>query len=190
MHRVQTFPISDDMRGTVVAIGNFDGVHLGHRAVLDQAKSIAQAQGAPLGVLTFEPHPRSYFAAQNGTDTPPFRLMDAETRATRLAKLGVDIVFEYPFDALLSALTPDAFCTDVLAHTLGVSHVLVGADFCFGKGRAGNVPALINLCRPLDICVTVADLAELGDDTISSTNIRRALSKGNPRKAAAMLGHW
>ena len=98
-------------RGASAAIGNFDGVHRGHRHVID----LARRPGAPLGVVTFEPHPREFFAP----DAPPFRLMNAEARAHRLEKLGVEVLAELPFDARLSSLTAEEFARDVLAGGLG-----------------------------------------------------------------------
>jgi riboflavin kinase/FMN adenylyltransferase len=162
-------------------MGNFDGVHLGHRAVIDLARG-----AAPLGVITFEPHPREVFAPT----AAPFRLMNAEARANRLAKLGVAHLFELPFDAALAGLSPEAFARDVLAHGLGVGHVVVGADFCFGKERRGTAADLVALGESFGFRVTVADLVTTGERPISSTAIRAALSDGHPREAAAMLGHW
>lgn len=172
--------LPDDARGASAAVGNFDGVHLGHRSVLD----LARRPGAPLAVVTFEPHPREVFAP----DAPPFRLMSPAARANRLAKLGVDLLFELPFETI-APLTAEAFMADVLAGGLGLSHVVTGADFCFGKGRAGDVAALTDGGARLGFDVTTAPL--LGEVTpVSSTAIRIALAEGKPREAAAMLGHW
>ncbi|MCZ8335860.1 MAG: bifunctional riboflavin kinase/FAD synthetase [Rhodobacteraceae bacterium] len=171
-----------EARGASVAMGNFDGVHLGHRSVID----LARRPGAPLGIVTFEPHPRQVFAP----DAPPFRLMNAEARANRLAKLGVDQLYQLPFDKTLASLTPDAFARDILAEGLGVSHVVVGADFCFGKGRAGTAADLTALGQQHGFDVTIAPLLSVGGREVSSTAIRQALSEGRPRDAAAMLGHW
>ncbi len=177
---------SEDDRGASAAIGNFDGVHLGHQYVIDLARKEAARLGAPLGVVTFEPHPRQYFAPK----APPFRLMSAEARANRLAKLGVDKLYELNFNASLSALTPEEFAREVLARGLGLRHVVVGEDFRFGKGRAGTVQDLERFGREMGFGVTVAPLikGELG--AVSSTAIRQALSDGRPRDAARMLGHW
>ena len=164
-----------------VALGNFDGVHLGHQAVINLARN-----AAPLGIVTFEPHPREVFQP----DAPPFRLMNAEARANRLAKLGVQHLYELPFDKALAGLSPEAFARDVLAQGLGVSHVVVGADFCFGQGRAGKAQDLVNLGKTYGFAVTVADLVQHDGAEISSTAIRIALAQGRPRDAAAMLGHW
>lgn len=168
-------------RGASVAMGNFDGVHLGHQAVIDLARGTA-----PLGIITFEPHPREFFSPS----APPFRLMNAEARANRLAKLGVDTLFELPFDQAMASLSPEAFAREVLAKGLAVSHVVVGADFCFGAGRKGKVADLQSMGRELGFAVTVSDLIQHGDREISSTAIRQALAVGTPREAAAMLGHW
>jgi riboflavin kinase/FMN adenylyltransferase len=168
-------------RGASVAMGNFDGVHRGHRAVIDLARG-----DGPLGIITFEPHPRQFFAPQS----PAFRLMNAEARANRLARLGVLHLFQLPFDSALARLSPEAFVNDVLYEGLGISHVVVGADFCFGKGRAGTAQDLATLCVTKGIRTTIAPLVADNGTEISSTNIRRALSEGRPRDAHAMLGHW
>ncbi|SLN24735.1 bifunctional riboflavin kinase/FAD synthetase [Roseisalinus antarcticus] len=181
-----TFSITAENRGAAVAIGNFDGVHQGHRAVIDMARDVARATDAPLGVLTFEPHPRSHFAP----DSPPFRLMNAEARANRLAKIGVDVLYELPFTPALAALSPEDFAADILRDALGVSHVFIGADFNFGKDRTGSAVSLQALGKDLGFGVTIAPLVNLGATEVSSTAIRRALSEGRPRDAAAMLGHW
>ncbi len=162
-------------------MGNFDGVHLGHRSVIELARN-----DAPLGLVTFEPHPREYFSPT----TPPFRLMNAEARSNRLAKLGVQHLYQLPFDAALASLTPEGFARDVLALGLGISHVVVGEDFCFGKGRAGKASDLQALGHTYGFKTTIAPLVTFGDREISSTAIRQALTDGRPRDAAAMLGHW
>jgi riboflavin kinase/FMN adenylyltransferase len=172
-------------RGASAAIGNFDGVHLGHQAVLRLARDRAGPQ-APLGAVTFEPHPRQVFAP----DAPPFRLMSAEARANRLAKLGVERLYQLPFDAAMAAMTPEAFAGEVLARGLGLNHAVVGADFRFGKGRAGTAETLARLGEEHGFGVTIAPLVGRGEVEVSSTAIRAALSEGRPRDAAAMLGHW
>jgi len=171
-------------RGASVAIGNFDGVHLGHRSVIDMARSAAPA--ARLGVMTFEPHPRQYFAP----DAPAFRLMSSAARATRLDKLGVERLYELNFNASLAGLSPERFAKDVIFDGLGLSHVVVGADFCFGKGRAGTAKMLQEFGQELGFGVTIAPLLEEAATVVSSTAIRAALAEGRPRDAASMLGHW
>ncbi len=179
--RDTTFMDASD-KGATAAIGNFDGVHLGHQAILDIA---AKAADAPLGVVTFEPHPREYFAPK----APPFRLMNSAARAHRLENLGVERLYELRFNDRLANLTPEAFCADILADELGLKHVTVGADFCFGKDRAGDKDLLRRLGPELGFGVTVVDLVETGGIAVSSTKIREALSDGRPEDAAAMLGH-
>ena len=178
--------VDPEDRGASVAVGNFDGVHLGHQSVIDLARQTAEAISAPLGILTFEPHPRSYFAPQS----PAFRLMSAEARATRLAKLDVDLLYELNFNTSLSSLTPREFAQNVIAEGLGLRHLVVGADFCFGKGRAGTVEDLQHFGAEMGFGVTVAPLIEAGEGQVSSTSIRSALAEGRPRDAATQLGHW
>ncbi|MGR3756136.1 MAG: bifunctional riboflavin kinase/FAD synthetase [Tranquillimonas sp.] len=177
--------IAPEDRGASAAIGNFDGVHLGHRAVIDLARDRARAADAPLGVVTFEPHPREFFAP----DAAPFRLMNAEAKANRLAKLGVERLFELNFTAALSSLSPRDFAAEVIDRGLGLSHVVVGADFRFGKGRAGTARDLCRFGQELGFGVTAAPLLETGGIEVSSTRIREALSAGRPDLAARMLGH-
>lgn len=173
--------IDPRLRGASAAMGNFDGVHRGHRAVIDHARR----PNAPLGVITFEPHPREYFAP----DAPPFRLMNTETRRNRLRRLGVARLYELPFGAPLAGLSPEAFARDVLANGLGVAHVVVGADFCFGKGRAGTAGMLRDFGVAMGFDVTIVPLIGGESGAISSTAIRTALSEGRVADAADMLGH-
>ncbi len=175
--------VSPSDRGATVAIGNFDGVHIGHQAVIDIARNAAPE--APLGIVTFEPHPREYFAP----DAPPFRLMNAEAKANRLEKLGVKRLYELNFNAALSGLTAEEFAQDVIVNGLGLTHVVIGADFCFGKGRSGTAQDLQEFGARMGFGVTIAPLIETGDKLVSSTNIRQALSDGMPREAAEMLSH-
>ncbi len=178
--------VSDTDRGASAAIGNFDGVHLGHQSVIDIARREGDKIGAPLGVMTFEPHPRQYFAP----DAPAFRLMGRAARAHRLEKIGVERLYELNFNAALSALSPEDFARKVIHEGLGLRHVVVGADFCFGKGRAGNVEDLQAFGADLGFGVSIAELIEGHTGEVSSTAIRTALSDGRPRDAALMLGHW
>ena len=172
-------------RGAAAAIGNFDGVHLGHRSVIDQTRAIAERLNAPLGIVTFEPHPRSFFAP----DAPPFRLMNAEALTNRMARIGVSHLYRLPFDAAMAGLSAEAFARDVIATGLGLRHVVVGRDFCFGKGRSGTTDDLIALGERYGFGVTLADLLAIEGVQVSSTAIRTALTEGRPRDAAAMLGH-
>lgn len=173
-------------RGASIAIGNFDGVHIGHRAVIDLARTEAEALNAPLGVMTFEPHPRELFAP----DAPPFRLTGPAARAHRLEKIGVEVLYELTFNPALAALSPEDFVSRVLVDGLGVRHVTVGADFHFGAKRAGTTDTLRAFGETHGFGVTVADLISEGSEEVSSTAIREALSAGRPRDAKSMLGHW
>jgi len=172
-------------RGASAAIGNFDGVHLGHRSVIDLARSKAVDLNCPLGIVTFEPHPRQYFAP----NTPAFRLMNADSRAHRLEKLGVERLYELNFNAALSSLTSEEFAQQVIVDGFGLKHVVVGADFNFGKGRAGSSETLVKLGHQMGFGVTIAPLVADAQGEFSSTSIRHALSDGHPESAARMLGH-
>lgn len=178
--------LKNEDRGASAAIGNFDGVHLGHRHVIDIASTQAKKLDAPLGIVTFEPHPREYFTPT----AAPFRLMNAEARANRLEKLGVERLYQLPFDPVLAGLSPLEFARDVLAEGLGLSHIVAGADFRFGKDRAGTADDLKSLGEKLGFGVTIAELIQNHAGAVSSTAIRNALSEGRPRDAAEMLGHW
>lgn len=173
-------------RGAAAAIGNFDGVHLGHQSVLDIARSIAESTDTPLGVMTFEPHPRAFFAPKS----TPFRLMNATARANRLEKLGVRKLYELPFNKGLAALSAQEFASQIIAENLGLTHVIVGEDFCFGKGRSGTAADLTAFGERYGFGVTIAPMLDLGAGEVSSTAIRAALTDGRPRDAARMLGHF
>ncbi|ETX15401.1 riboflavin biosynthesis protein RibF [Roseivivax halodurans JCM 10272] len=175
--------VPEEARGATAAIGNFDGVHLGHRAVIETAR--AAAPDAPLGVVTFEPHPREVFRP----DDPPFRLTGPETRANRLRKLGVDWLFEMPFE-MIRPLSPEAFAREILGEGLGLSHAVTGPDFRFGKDRAGTVQDLGRFGQLFGFGTTEAPVTEASGLRISSTAIRTAISEGRPRDAATLLGHW
>ncbi len=186
MHIIRdTIFLDPNDRGAAAAIGNFDGVHLGHQAVIEQARKSAFDAGAPLGIMTFEPHPRQFFAP----DAPPFRLMNAEAKAHRLSKLGVQKLYDVPFNAALAGLSPREFAEEMIVKRLGLVHVVVGEDFCFGAKRAGTTETLKELGEEMGFGVTITPLLKF-DEEVSSTNIRNALSDGRPRDAAKMLGHW
>ncbi len=178
--------VEPEDRGAAAAIGNFDGVHIGHQAVIDLARVLSDRSGAPLGIVTFEPHPREVFSPSS----PPFRLMNAETKAHRLEKLEIDCLYQLDFNEALSSLTPEEFARNVITNGLGLSHVVVGDDFRFGNGRAGNTADLENFGQEMGFEVTVATLVETDGGQVSSTKIREALSDGRCADAAAMLGHW
>jgi riboflavin kinase/FMN adenylyltransferase len=173
-------------RGAAYAIGNFDGVHRGHQAVIARAAEAAAALGAPLGVLTFEPHPRSIF--QPGA--PPFRLTPFRSKARLLHELGVETLAALRFNPRLYEKPADRFIADVLVAGLGARHVTVGYDFVFGFRRTGNVELLVSLGQRHGFGVTVVEPVTQGEDIYSSTVIRLDLESGRPRRAAELLGHW
>ena len=174
-------------RGAVVAIGNFDGVHRGHRALIAEAKKQADARGVPLAVLSFEPHPQEYFRPSPES----FRLTPLRTKARLLADIGVDALFALTFDGEMARRSPDDFVRAVLIAGLGISGVVVGHDFEFGQKRAGNRATLSQLGGALGFTVTAFDtVTASGDEKISSTLIRQLLKQAKPEEAARLLGHW
>ena len=171
-----------DLRGGVVAIGNFDGVHRGHQLLIGKATAAAAENGCPVGVLTFEPHPRRFFKP----DEPPFGLTPTHNKAHHNEALGVDYMAVQSFTAETAGMTAEEFIDNVLIAGLGASHIVIGYDFCFGKGRKGT-PDLLRTHGGFD--VTVIDPAATHDGIIySSTRIRDALKRGNPGQAMALLG--
>lgn len=178
-------PAGGPPEGVAVAIGNFDGVHRGHQAVIARAQAAAAARGLVSAALTFEPHPSAYFQP----DAPPFRLTPAPLKARRLAQLGLDRLFVAGFDARLAALSAEAFCARVLHERLGARHVIVGEDFRFGAKRGGDVEALTRFGVALGF--TVEAVAPVGGAAAySSSAARRALQDGRPEAAADILGAW
>ncbi len=174
-------------RGAVVAIGNFDGVHLGHQRVIGEAGAIARSLGAPHAVLTFEPHPRSVFRPQD----PPFRLTPFRTKARRIEALGVDLLFTLHFDLDFARRSAEDFVEEVLVQGLGVRHVVVGYDFVFGHQRRGDPALLAQRGAALGFGVTIIDpVAATAGAIYSSTRIRDHLVAGEPRDAATLLGRF
>lgn len=168
------------LRGAVVAIGNFDGVHLGHRAVLDRALALAGEANAPAIALTFEPHPREVF-----TGEPVFRLTAAPEKAALLGRLGFAGVVEQPFDRAFAGLTAPAFVDEVLVRGLRARHVVVGDDFAYGAKRGGDAASLSSETR----FGTAVVSPRMGDgEAVSSSRIRRALAEGDCEGASALLG--
>lgn len=174
-----------DSKGSVVAIGNFDGVHLGHQVVIREAAAVAHELGVPLTVLSFEPHPRAVFRP----DDPPFRLTPFRIRARQLEALGIDIHVCLHFDRDFARHTADWFAETVLAGGLGARHVAIGYDFCFGHNRQGNAETLLGYGRRHGFGVTVVTQAsDEHGGVYSSSRIRQLLTEGKPREAAALLG--
>ena len=170
------------VRGGVVALGNFDGVHLGHQAVIGTALARARNHGVPAGVMTFEPHPRAVF----NPGQAPFRLTPFRIKARLIEALGVDFLLMQHFDKAFAAHTAEQFIDEVLIQGLGARAIVTGYDFCFGKGRAGTVQMLRG--RPEFETVTVDAQGASDGQTYSSNLIRQILLDGHPDRAAALLG--
>jgi riboflavin kinase/FMN adenylyltransferase len=174
-------------RGAVVAIGNFDGVHPGHLAVIAEAGAVARRLRAPHAVLTFEPHPVAVFKP----DAPPFRLTPLRAKARLIEQAGVDLFFAIHFDLAFAKKTAEQFIDEVLVEGLGSRHVVVGYDFIFGHRRRGNAAMLQAAGAAKGFSVSVmAPVAGVGDTVYASTSIREALIAGRPQDAAALLGRW
>jgi riboflavin kinase / FMN adenylyltransferase len=174
-------------RGAAVALGNFDGVHRGHRAVIGAAQRIAAERGRPSAVLTFEPHPRELF--QPGE--PTFRLTPFRIKARHIEALGIDLLFVLDFDRVLAAMSADDFIGRVLVDGLAAAHVVVGYDFLFGRGRRGT-PATI-AARAAEAGFGFSQIERIDAPagvTFSSTAIRDRLAAGRADQAAALLGRW
>ena len=170
------------LRGATVALGNMDGVHLGHVAVLRAAHAARPA--APLAALTFEPHPREHFRPED----PPFRLTPLPSKARALGQAGATVVHVLPFDEALAAMPADEFVKSVLHGGIGAIHLACGTDFAFGHRRGGDAGTLAGMAEALGIGLTVVPPVVDAQGPISSTRIRRALQDGYPERAAAMLG--
>jgi len=171
-------------RGAVVAIGNFDGVHLGHQAVISYARRIAQEAGAPLAVLTFEPHPREVLGQTDG----PFRLTPFRIKLREIAGLGVDTLYLLRFDQNMAALTANEFINRLLVDGLGVSHVVVGFDFAFGRRRGGNFALLQEHSESGDYRVSQVSVAGTDEGKYSASEVRARLGAGDVAGAAKILG--
>ena len=177
--------LSPELQGAAVAIGAFDGVHRGHQAVIAAAGEAARALGAPLGVVSFDPHPRRWF--QPGA--APFRLMTPAQMARAMAPLSVDRLYLLPFDAEMAALSDEAFARQVLHEGLGVRHAAVGFDFTYGKGRTGSPEGLRRQGETLGFGVSVCGRVDDPDGLkLSSSAVREALKAGDMSRAAAILG--
>ncbi|MFO1152535.1 MAG: bifunctional riboflavin kinase/FAD synthetase [Rhodospirillales bacterium] len=174
-----------DVRGAAVAIGNFDGVHLGHREVIAEAGRIARAAGRPWAVLTLEPHPRSVFTP----DSPPFRLTPLPVKARLVETIGADVFVVVPFDLEFAKLAPRAFVETVIVGGLGARHVVCGHDFAFGHGRRGTPEMLLWMGDEFDFGFTCVHEVRNGDgEPYSSTRVRQYLQAANPQAAAQLLG--
>lgn len=173
------------VRGGVVALGNFDGVHLAHQKILASALSLARTAGAPAGAMTFEPHPRSAF----NPGQPPFRLTPFRIKARLIEALGLDFVVMQHFDLEFASHSADRFIAEVLVGGLGISHVVVGYDFAFGHRRSGTADMLAHHAALYGFQVTtIGPVCAADGEVTSSSRIRDLLKGAQPREAARLLG--
>jgi riboflavin kinase/FMN adenylyltransferase len=178
--------VPERCRGAVLAIGNFDGVHRGHQAILGAAMTSARTARAAAGVMVFEPHPRQYFQPKR----PLFRLTPLSMKLRLLEAMGLDYAVVMPFDAALAALPAATFVETVLAGALAVRHVVIGYDFFFGNGRHGSPEIMRAMGERHGFGVTVVPPVGASGAAYSSTGVRELLAEGHVRDAAEMLGHW
>ncbi len=179
-----TTPAAAIPRGMVVAMGNFDGVHLGHRAVIDAARQMGGAHGQPAFAVTFEPHPRSYFSP----NTPLFRLTDEAGKLRLLAGAGLAGAVVMTFDKRRAETSAQDFIHHDLIGRLGISGIAIGYDFHFGKGRVGSPSLFVSEAPRLGIEVDVQAHVDIAERPVSSSAIRMALAEGQVGEATAMLG--
>ena len=178
--------VPEPQRGAVLAIGNFDGVHRGHQAVLARALEIGREAGAPAGVMVFEPHPRQFFQP----DVPLFRLTPESLKLELFEAFGLDLAVVLAFDSGFAALSAEDFVAQVLHEGLGVRHVVTGYDFQFGRGRLGTPELLTEMGQRLGFGVTVVEAAGEAGGAFSSSRVRQLLQDGAPEAAAEILGYW
>ena len=171
------------LRGGIVALGNFDGFHKGHQAVVGRAVTRARAEGRPVLVATFDPHPVRYFAP----DVPPFRLTTLDQRERLFAQAGADAMLVFRFDKALASVTAADFVTDYLATRIGAAGVATGEDFTFGKGRSGDVGVLRVLALANRLSVDSVSPVNDGEEAVSSSRIRHALREGDCETATSLL---
>jgi riboflavin kinase / FMN adenylyltransferase len=171
------------LRGGIVALGNFDGFHRGHQAVVGRAVALAKAQGRPAIVATFDPHPVRWFKP----DVPPFRLTSLDQRARLFAEAGADAMLVFRFDAELAAVSAEDFVTDRLTARLGAAGVVTGEDYTFGKGRRGTTALLADQGAALGLAVETVGPVAKGGEPVSSSRIRAALQAGDCATASDLL---
>ena len=175
--------IEGDLRGGVIALGNFDGFHAGHQAVVGRAVRHAKDEGRPAIIATFDPHPVRFFKP----DVPPFRLTTLDQRQELFAAAGADAMLVLPFDAALAGTTAEDFITGLLLDRYGAAGVVTGADFVFGKGRGGNVVTLADHARRLGFFTEMIAPVDDAEEVVSSSRIREALQAGDCAAATRLL---
>lgn len=186
---VEDLPL--ELRGGAVAIGNFDGVHRGHQAVINNAGVLARNDNIPFGVVTFEPHPRSVFQKE----LAPFRLTPLKSKAKEIENLKADFLLAIQFNRNFASISAEDFIKKILFEGLGARHIVVGYDFLFGRGRIGNRELLLSSSTAFGYQLTVVEGVAHGDpaegaETYGSSRIREFLVAGSPALAADWLGRW
>ena len=176
-------PIPDELRGAVLALGNFDGFHLGHQAVVTRAIALGFHMRRPVIVATFDPHPVRHFKP----DLPPFRLTTLDQREEMFAHAGADGMLVFRFGAELAAMDAEEFVAEVLARRLGAAGVITGDDFSFGKGRSGDVAVLRKLGERHGIVTEAVSQVLHEGERVSSGRVRDLLSAGDPGGATRLL---
>lgn len=187
MRRIHGYrDLDPDDRGSSAAIGNFDGVHRGHQVLLHDAQIAATSLGAPLGAITFDPHPRRFFLP----NTPPFLLTTGRQKARILENFGVELLYRLDFNRALANMAPEEFVQDVLINGLGIRHLVIGADFRFGKDRRGDAALLEKMSATNGFGLTVHEMIGDEEGEFASTAIRALIREGRCREAAGKLGRW
>ena len=176
-------PLPEALRGSIVALGNFDGFHLGHQAVVNRAIALGFHERRSVIVATFDPHPVRFFKP----DVPPFRLTNLDQRERLFAHAGADAMLVFRFDAELASMDADAFVAEILARRLGVAGVVTGDDFSFGKGRTGDVDLLRKLGEQHGVRAEAVAQVMIDGERVSSGRIREALAAGDPGTATHLL---
>jgi riboflavin kinase/FMN adenylyltransferase len=177
--------ISDDFRGAVVTIGNFDGVHLGHQYIFDKVLQEARQKKCRAGVITFEPHPKMLLHPER---KPFYLITSIEEKIARIAETGIDGLLLIPFSLEFSHTTAHEFVHSILWDKLGIKKIFIGHDYTFGRGREGNETLLALFGKQLGFAVEVIGAFKIGDTVISSTLTRNAILEGRMKEAAAYLG--
>jgi riboflavin kinase/FMN adenylyltransferase len=176
-------PMPDHLRGAIVALGNFDGFHLGHQAVVAEAVAWAKSEGRPAIIATFDPHPVRHFAPH----VPPFRLTTLDQRAELFAAAGAAAMLVFHFDGALAGMTAESFVADLLSGHVGAAGVVTGEDFTFGKARGGNVAVLRDVGATCGVAVRAVGPVKLDGQVVSSSRIRDALKAGDCALAETLL---
>ena len=175
---------ASECKGAVVALGNFDGVHLGHQAILEKAIALAKAAGVPSAVMTFEPHPREFFAKNKKR----LRISSLHSKVKIFSDMGIDTLFLVRFNQHFASLSPESFVADVLCRNFGVSHVVTGYNFAFGKNRRGDTAFLEQQALQRGFGFSACDAVHDNEIPISSSAIRGLLAAGDVKKASTLLG--